>query len=281
MIKNHLGFHYAMNQQKMPWHIYLQQDSQGRLFQRDLQLTNHHFVSLDHEAHFHNDWRSKFSVYAQYSDKILSYQGDNSVFILENIALLNYQEQMPALQNQGNAIRWGAAWSLEKFWSDGWLAKLNATYGDGFYFINQQRYNGRYIHLYNLNVQLTKEFAFGRKRQTGLVFSTNFQLGDGFRYTPINLEASIEDGTERLNNENYLSAKTPIHWRWDTRIGLRVHGDNVKHSFWVECNNILDRQNISAYYYSPNTTTIDAWTGLGRVFNFSYKVIIEPKRIRQ
>jgi len=100
--------------------------------------------------------------------------------------------------------------------------------------------------------------------------NSRFTWRGGNRYTPIDLDASLLQGTEvRVYDEAY-SKKVADYLRLDVSSAFRLNFQRWAFIFSIEIQNVTNRQNISRYAFDSFTKTIrtNYMFGIMPVFNF-------------
>jgi hypothetical protein len=179
-----------------------------------------------------------------------------------------------ALVNSGTGDNYGIELTVEKFFSRKWyfmtttsLYKSRYIGSDGIE--RDTRYNGNYA----FNLLGGKEFSLGR----GLypwTLSTNLRLiwAGGRKKTPIDLEASRDEGSTVRDNTLAYSEKYSDFLRADLKLSFIKNRKNSTHSIILDIQNATNRQNISYDYYDADEDRILYGTQLGIIPALLYRV---------
>ncbi len=125
--------------------------------------------------------------------------------------------------------------------------------------------------LFNSNFSVTsafrKEFIINKK--TKLATGLNYIAQGGRRFTPINKELSEQHQQMIYDSDKINACKYPYYGRLDASLSVNTSTKNLSHSFTVEVQNLLNRENILERYeyYSADPVVINQ---VLRVFVYKY-----------
>lgn len=126
---------------------------------------------------------------------------------------------------------------------------------------------------YVANVIGGKEFSVGATEKNKVFFiNTKLVLIGGKRYTPIDLEKSIELGGPVYDDANPFSAKGEDIFRMDFSIGMRRNRPRTTTEWKIDVQNILNNQAALDEFYMHATQSIVHTTQLGLLPTISYKI---------
>jgi hypothetical protein len=105
---------------------------------------------------------------------------------------------------------------------------------------------------YTFNFLTGKEVKIGKDKRNALTFDTKLTMAGGRYYTPLNLEASIEKGSEVYHEELAYSQRVGSYFRWDVKFGYRLNSKKHKLSqqFYLDLQNVTDHVNVFAYRFN-------------------------------
>jgi hypothetical protein len=89
------------------------------------------------------------------------------------------------------------------------------------------------------------------------------------------LEATrANDGREVLVEDQAFSERYDAYLRWDVKFGFRLNGkkSKVSHQFFVDLQNVTNRENIFVERYNPVTDQIDQVNQIGFFPDFMYRI---------
>lgn len=114
---------------------------------------------------------------------------------------------------------------------------FNSTYDTGDGIKRNTFYNSNYI----FNTLFGKEYQLNKK--VVLTFDFRFTYGGGRRYTPILLEESIAIGREVRDYSKIFEQRLAPYVRPDLKIGARINTSKITHTFSVDFQNFIGREN--------------------------------------
>ena len=123
-------------------------------------------------------------------------------------------------------------------------------------------FNNNYVY----NVLAGKEWAIGKEKRNAFTFDTKFTASGGRPYTPIDLEATRANGGRTVYHEDLAySLRYEDYFRWDVKFGVRFNSKKSKlsHQFFVDFQNVTNRENIFVKRYNPVTDEINDVTQTG------------------
>ncbi len=154
----------------------------------------------------------------------------------------------------------------------------------GFYFMTtsslfQSKYQGfdqvERDTYYNTNFVFNllggKEWLLNDK--LSLTLDGRFTYSKGRRYTPIDLQASIEKGSSVLFDAEAFSNQYPDYLKPDIKFGLRRNGKKTTHSFAVDLQNFINRQNVFVEYYNVSNQEISTLYQRGFFPDVRYQIL--------
>jgi hypothetical protein len=178
------------------------------------------------------------------------------------------------LSNGGTGSNFGAELTLEKFFSRKYYFLLTSslyqskyTAGDGIE--RDTRYNGNYV----FNLLGGKEFTLGKGHYPwALSMSGRMIWAGGQRHTPIDLEASREEGYTVWKQELAWSEQYDDFIRFDFKASFIKNRKKSTHTIELDIQNVTNRLNIMGAYYDPDEDMIDTWTQMGIIPSIIYRV---------
>jgi len=178
------------------------------------------------------------------------------------------------LSNGGTGDNYGVELTLEKFFARKYyflitssLYQSKYTAGDGIQ--RDTRYNGNYV----FNLLAGKEFTLGKGFYPWtLSMSGRMIWAGGHRHTPIDLEASREEGYTVRKQELAWSEQYDDFIRFDFKAGFIKNRKKSTHTIELDIQNATNRLNIMGDYYDPDEDMIDTWTQMGIIPSIIYRV---------
>lgn len=238
---------------------------------QNLELTKAaHFV-LGYDNRIGEHAHLKIETYYQHLYDVPVENSNTSSF-----SLLNQSEGYSAreLVNDGTGKNYGVEFTMERYLHNGlyYLGTLSLfrslyTAKDGIE--RKSAFDNNYV----ANFIGGKEFKVGNPAKNKVLFvNTKLVLIGGKRYSPIDLDASIEAGTEVTDELNPYSAKGSDIFRTDFSIGLRRNRKRTMTELKFDVQNILNNQTVLGEEYIDATKSISKSTQLGMLPTISYKV---------
>ena len=126
---------------------------------------------------------------------------------------------------------------------------------------------------YVANLIAGKEFIVGNPSKNKVLFlNTKLVLIGGKRYSPIDLQKSIEKGTAVIDESNPFSVKGDDIFRLDFSVGVRRNRSRTSTEWKFDVQNILNNQTVVGEYYVHATESIVRVTQLGILPTLSYRI---------
>jgi hypothetical protein len=178
------------------------------------------------------------------------------------------------LGNGGTGRNYGVELTLEKFFSRTYYFLITSSVyqskyraGDGIE--RDSRYNGNYV----FNLLGGKEFTLGRGPYPWtLGLGGRIIWAGGQRHTPIDLEASREEGNTVRKQELAWTEQYDDFIRFDFKAGFIKNRNKSTHTIELDIQNVTNRLNIMGDYYDPDEDRIDTWTQMGIIPSLIYRV---------
>lgn len=179
------------------------------------------------------------------------------------------------MANNGKAKNKGLELTLEKSFSNQYFflataSLFNSSYSgsDGFWF--NTLFNTNYVY----NLIGGKEFQTGRYRQNTFGLKLRGMLRGGFRFTPVDVAASIKSKKVIYQTLNTYGERLPDFDRIDFGVSYRI---NRLHHAWIllaDIQNILDTENVlrRRFSYSSKQILTSDSKSIGRVPVVTIKV---------
>jgi hypothetical protein len=164
-----------------------------------------------------------------------------------------------SLVNKGTGTNYGAEITFERFFSDGYYFLATASVYDSKYkaldgITRDTRFNGNYAG----NFLAGKEFRLGDPSK-GRILSLNTKVAliGGNRYTPIDLDRSIELQTEVRHDDLPYSVKGSDIFKADVSVSLRKNKKKSTREIKLEIQNVTNNQGLVTQYYNPRKGIIE------------------------
>jgi hypothetical protein len=178
------------------------------------------------------------------------------------------------LVNDGKGKNYGMEFTLERYLNKGFyymstLSLFRSLYTAKDGIERKSAFDNNYV----ANLIGGKEFRLGAESKNRVLFlNTKVVLIGGKRYSPIDLEKSIEKGEEVRDEANPFSAKSADIFRTDFSIGVRRNRKKTTTEFKFDVQNILNNQVVVNEYYVGATQSVSKGRQLGMLPTISYKI---------
>ncbi|MEM6735544.1 MAG: TonB-dependent receptor [Bacteroidota bacterium] len=232
----------------------------------------HHFV-LGMDRNLGPDWRLKAEAYYQNLFDIPVEQNPSSYSIINEGAEFEFDER-GSLVNDGTGLNYGVEITLEKFFSKNYYLLATTSLFESKYegsdgISRNTAFNSNYV----LNILFGKEWKFGPSAQNAWTFDTKFTTSGGRPFTPIDLTATRNNaGREVLQEDIAFSERYGRYLRWDVKFGVRLNRRKVSHQFFVDFQNVTNRENEFVRRYNEVTDEINQVDQIGFFPDILYRI---------
>ncbi|WP_237276131.1 TonB-dependent receptor [Tenacibaculum ovolyticum] len=275
--KHALNFGYGLHHQNTPSPlVFLNKKIDGINTQPNKNLDfikSNHFV-LGYDVKIAPKWKGKLELYHQTIKNAAVDKTPSSYSSLTEGADFTFSSDKTNLTNAGTGINQGLELTLEKSFSKGYHALITSSIFDSTYkgsdgIERNTPFNNGYV----FNFLTGKEFKLGASKNTILSIDTRFVTAGGKYFTPVNLEASKVVGYQILDNSNAFSKQYDKYMRLDLKIGVTFNSKKRKssHKFYVDLQNITDKENIFVKKYNRTTNTVEQVNQAGFFPDFGYR----------
>lgn len=276
--RNKFTLGYGMHNQNAPLPIlFLNEEINGQLVRTNEDLDfvrSQHFV-FGYDAKLAQDWRLKTEVYYQFIDRAPVDAFSSSYSTLTEGADFAFSDDKTSLVNEGTGYNRGVELTLEKFYSKGFYTLATAS-------IFESKYEGSdgierstpFDNGYVFNFLAGKEFKVGKAKRNAILIDTKLTTSGGRWYTPVDLEASRAVGFQILQDDKAFSQQYDTYFRWDVKLGFKLNSSKRKifHQFFVDLQNVTNRENVFARQYNRLTNNVDQTNQIGFFPDFLYRV---------
>ena len=232
----------------------------------------HHFV-LGMDRNLAPDWRLKTEVYYQRVFNVPVEQNPSSYSVINEGTDFIFEEK-GSLVNEGTGYNYGLEATLEKFFSKNYYVLLTTSIFDSKYegsdgISRNTAFNNNYV----ANLLLGKEWKFGGNGQNAFTFDTKVTYSGGRPFTPIDLQATRNNlGRQVLMEDIAYTENYGDYFRWDVKVGVRLNRPKVSHQFFVDFQNVSNRQNEFVRRYNPVTDRINTVEQIGFFPDVMYRI---------
>ncbi|MFC2152378.1 carboxypeptidase-like regulatory domain-containing protein [Bacteroidota bacterium] len=198
----------------------------------------------------------KTEIYYQHLYNLAVENDPNSMFALNNIHG-GYTNK--DLVNEGTGYNYGLELTLERFFANNYYflltgslydSKIKALDGD----LRNSRFNGNYAS----NFLIGKEWKVGKaSKNKTLGINTKVSMIGGHRYSPIDLQASIDAGYEVIQDDQYLAKKADDIFILNFALTYRRNREKTTHELKLDFVNATNNQAFVYEYYDDSTQEIE------------------------
>ncbi|MFN6175934.1 MAG: carboxypeptidase regulatory-like domain-containing protein [Flavobacteriales bacterium] len=273
--RQRLSLAYGLHGQLVPLPILLYTDPATGATNTGLPFQKAHHLVLAYDHRFAGDWRVKAEAYHQWLFDVAVEDTASSYSAINEGADFIFTERA-GLVGEGTGRNFGLELTVEKFLSKGYYALVTASVFDSRYTGSDgvERNTG-FANQYVLNTLFGKEWAIGKAKRNAITFDTKFTTSGGRPYSPIDLEATRANlGREVYVDSAAYSQRYDAYLRLDVKFGIRINGKGgkVSHQFFVDLQNITDRENIFVERYNPVTDRVSPVYQNGFFPDFMYRI---------
>lgn len=238
---------------------------------KDLEISKAaHFV-IGYDNQFAPNTNLKIEAYYQHLYDVPIENSTETSF-----SLLNQTEGYTTrnLVNEGTGKNYGIELTVERYLHNGFyymstLSLFRSLYTAKDGVERKSAFDNNYV----ANLIGGKEFSVGNATKHKVLFvNAKLAVIGGKRYSPINLEESINTGTETIDELNPFSRKGDDIFRTDFSIGLRRNRKRTTTELKLDIQNALNNQTVLGEYYSDETKSVHQSTQLGLLPTLSYKI---------
>jgi hypothetical protein len=274
--KNNFSFAYGLHAQTVPSPVLFRNEQlpDGNYIQSNSELDfmkSHHWV-FAWDRNLGTDWRLKSELYYQYLFDIPIENVPGSFSVINEGADFVFQN-VTGLVNEGVGTNYGLEVTLEKFFNKGYYLLTTGSIYDSKYRASDQVWRSTaFDNGYVLNMLGGKEWAIGSRKINFLTFDTRLSTAGGQPFTPVDVNASRLARTEVLHQDLAFSENLTNYFRWDVKLGFRINKGKVSQQFFLDLQNVTNRQNEFRRRYNPVTEEVNTVYQIGFFPDVLYRV---------
>jgi hypothetical protein len=273
--KHSLTLGYGLHSQLQPIGVYFAQlpgtDGGYTLPNKNLGFNKAHHIVLGYDWNFNEYSHLKTEIYYQHLFNIPISQDKTSTFSILNVTD-GYNTD--PLVNSGLGTNTGLELTYERFLHKNLYYLLSVSLYDSKYKApNDEWYNTLFNTNYASSFTMGKEWHFTRKEKNRTFgFNIKSVFVGGFRYTPIDLAASIAAGETKYQTDKSFEEKNPDYYRLDIRASLKRNYKKITSTVALDIQNTTNRKNVGGQYFDVKTGQIKYWYQAPLIPILSYKV---------
>ena len=238
---------YGLHSQIQPKSVYFLQsyDEFSDTYFRtneNLGYTKSHHVVLGYDHLFSKNFRIKSETYYQYLFNI-PVSSSFGEFSLVNAGDFFAIANVDSLENNGTGYNYGVELTVEKFLNKGYYflfttSLFDSKYKGGDGITRNTAFNGNYV----FNLLAGYEKKIGKK--TYLTIDIKGVLAGGRRYVPLDVEASIEEGSDVRDWSRAYQDRYNDYFRTDLRLGLKLNSKRFSQEWAIDLQNLTGYQSL-------------------------------------
>jgi hypothetical protein len=260
-VKNIWTAGYGLHGQTQPIGVYFARsnDASGNVTipNKNLGFSKaHHFV-MGYDRVLNTYSHLKTEVYYQHLFNIPVSADQSETFSMLNVYDGYYTNP---LVNKGLGRNCGIELTYERFLHrDFYYLVSMSLYDSRFRAANGEWYNTRFNTNFALAITAGKEWQLKGSRNRLLGVNLKSLYVGGFRYTPIDLPASVAAGETKYNDAATYALQNPAYYRLDLRVSLKRNYEKLTTTLALDIQNTTNRKNVGGQYYDKLTGSVKYW----------------------
>ncbi|MBL7911525.1 MAG: TonB-dependent receptor [Bacteroidia bacterium] len=260
--KNILTMGYGLHSQLQPIGVYFakKQDEFSTFStpNKNLQLSKAHHIVLGYDRIINDFSHIKTEIYYQHLFNVPVSIDKTSTYSMLN-ATDGYNTD--PLVNKGLGRNYGLELTYERFLHKNLYYILSSSlYNSEYKAANDVWYNTRFNTNYAVTFTAGKEWTLSEKRKNRIIgFNIKSIYVGGYRYTPIDLPASIAAGQTKYDTQKTFENKNPDYYRLDIRISMKRNFKHVTSTLALDIQNTTNRKNVGGQYFDMKTGSVKYW----------------------
>jgi hypothetical protein len=255
--KQSLSFGAGLHSQVQTMYIYFASDTAGGIrteTNRNLDFTRAAHLVVAYDNNFGQNFRTKIEAYYQYIYNA-PVSRSPSYFSVLNLGADFNSPNVTNLVSTGTGYNYGLEITLEKFYSKGYYFLFTSSFFESRYrgsdnILRNTAFNGNYV----LNLLGGKEFKIKERHTVSLDLRATY--AGGKRYTPIDLDASIQKNNEVRIESRAYELQYPDYFRMDVKPGYRYNAKRITHEFSIDIQNVTRNPNVFQQTYNISSKSI-------------------------
>jgi len=271
--KSSLAIGYGLHSQVQGLGVYFAKtnnpDGSVNYPNKDLDFTKSQHIVLSYNYLIARNLRLKTELYYQHLFNVPVSPDPTSTFSTLNI-VEDYVTN--PLANIGKGKNYGVEISLERYLQNNFYLTLSNSFYQSKYTAadgveRNTRFNGDYI----ITLIGGKDFVNEQKRRTyGINIKTIY--AGGLRDTPIDLDASRQNGYTVYREDQAFSLQNPAYFRTDLRVSVKWNRRHLTSTLSLDIQNLTNRLNVYNQYFSKDDNRIVTSYQTGFIPVLNYKV---------
>lgn len=260
--KHHLTLGYGLHSQLQPIGVYFVERAENgttTLPNRNLKLSKAHHVVFGYDFVLNEHEHIKTEVYYQHLFHVPISKDPTSTY-----SILNSQNGFPSemLTNSGLGRNYGLELTYERFLFKNLYYLLSASlYESKYRAADGNWYDTQFNTNYATSLTIGKEWSLKNKKNKNRTIGFNIKsiYVGGFRYTPIDLNASIAAGETKFVTSQTYGKRMPDYYRLDIRLSLKRNYKRLTSTVALDIQNTINRKNVGGQYFEEKTGEVKYW----------------------
>lgn len=266
-----IGLAYGLHSRIEKLNYYLNNDiiSGGKEINKNLDFTKSHHLVLSYDWSINSNLHLKAEPYYQYIYAA-------PVIADSSFSFLNLQGDWffgSKLQSTGKGRNYGVELTLEKYISKGFYYLVTGSVfkseykgGDGIW------RNTRFNRSYAINILAGKEWKTGHKHQNIVSLNARFTQQGGYRYSPVNTEASVTAKDVVYDETNAYILQAPGALNMHFTASYKINRKKLAHEFAFKLLNVTNQPDFKGHKYNLQSNAVDVYNANVAIPNISYKL---------
>lgn len=272
--KHHLTLGYGLHSQLQPIGVYFvekKENGETTLPNRNLKLSKAHHLVFGYDFVLNEHEHIKTEVYYQYLFGVPISKDPTSTY-----SILNATDGFPSesLSNSGLGRNYGVELTYERFLFKNLYYLLSASvYESKYKAADGAWYDTRFNTNFATSLTIGKEWNLKNKAKSRTVGCNikSIYVG-GFRYTPIDLNASVAAGEAKYVTSQTYQKRMPDYYRLDIRISLKRNYKRLTSTVALDIQNTTNRKNVGGQYFNQKTGEVKYWYQTSLIPILSYRL---------
>lgn len=260
--KHHLTLGYGLHSQLQPIGVYFVERTDNgttTLPNRDLKLSKAHHAVFGYDFVINEHEHIKTEVYYQHLFHVPISKDPTSTY-----SILNSTDGFPSesLSNSGLGKNYGIELTYERFLFKNLYYLLSASlYESKYKAADGNWYDTRFNTNYATSLTIGKEWNLKNKKGKNRTLGFNIKsiYVGGFRYTPIDLNASVAAGETKFVTTQTYHKRMPDYYRLDIRLSLKRNYKRLTSTVALDIQNTTNRKNVGGQYFDQKTGEVKYW----------------------
>lgn len=272
--KHHFTLGYGLHSQLQPIGVYFVEHTENgvtTLPNRNLKLSKAHHAVLGYDFVLNEHEHIKTEVYYQHLFNVPISKDPTSTY-----SILNSTDGFPSesLSNSGLGRNYGLELTYERFLFKNLYYLLSASlYESKYKAADGNWYDTRFNTNFATSLTIGKEWSLKNKAKSRTIGANikSIYVG-GFRYTPIDLNASIAAGETKYVTSQTYQKRMPDYYRLDIRLSLKRNYKRITSTVAIDIQNTTNRKNVGGQYFDDKTGNVKYWYQTTLIPILSYRL---------